>query len=423
MINGGSPTPHHGDKKRAARTILFIGGGVETIAGVVRAKAMGLYVVVSDANADAPAIGFADDGIVASTYDVQASIAAAVEFHRNRRALDGVICLATDVPLTVASVAQALGLPGIPIAAARLSTDKLAMKERFAASGIPIPWFSAVGSEEQLRAIVAERGFPLVLKPVDSRGARGVLLLRKEIDLTWAYAESRRNSPTGRAMIESFLAGPQVSTESLVLGGIAHTPGFADRNYELLDRYAPYVIENGGNLPSNLPASTKSAIMNLVQRAATSIGVTNGVVKGDIVVNDGEPKIIEVATRLSGGYFCTHEIPFNTGVDIVGSAIQVALGDHVDARSLRPRYDRPVAQRYLFPTPGTVTAIDGVERYQDDKNVIYLEVRVKVGDIVHPIDSHPTRAGVVMTTGENREAAIAVAEEVVRSIHIETSLA
>ncbi len=408
------------EEEALTRTILFVGGGVETIAGVKQAKAMGLYVVVSDANPTAPAIAFAHAGIVASTYDIEATVIAAGDFHRNRRPLDGVMCLATDVPLTVATVAHELGLPGIPIASARLSTDKMAMKERFAATGIPIPWFSEVESADHLRALVAERGFPLVLKPVDSRGARGVLLLRKDVSLDWAYAESRRNSPTGRVMVESFLAGPQVSTESLILDGVAYTPGFADRNYEFLERFAPHIIENGGNLPSSLPDSTRAAVCDLVQRATNSMGVLDGVIKGDIVVSDGVPHVIELATRLSGGYFCTHEIPFNTGVDLVGNAIRLALGDRVDSDSLRPRYDRPIIQRYFFPNPGTVTAVEGVEKYAGHPNVVYLEVRVQVGDLVRPIDSHPTRAGVVMTTGDDRASAIALAEEVVRSIRIET---
>jgi biotin carboxylase len=403
-----------------ARTILFVGGGVETITGVVHAKEMGLHVVVSDANPTAPAIACAHDAILASTYDIEATLAAAGDFHRNRRRLDGVICLATDVPLTVATVAHALGLPGIPIESARLSTDKLAMKERFAAAGIPIPWFSEVESAEHLRTVVAERGFPLVLKPVDSRGARGVLLLRRDVNIDWAYAESRRNSPTARVMVERFLAGPQVSTESLILGGVAHTPGFADRNYEFLERFAPHIIENGGNLPSDLPDSTRAAVRDLVQRATSSMGVSHGVIKGDIVISNGVPHVIELATRLSGGYFCTHEIPFNTGVDLIGSAILLALGDRVDAESLRPRYDRPIVQRYLFPSAGTVTAVEGAERYSDHPDVVYLEVRVKEGDIVRPIDSHPTRSGVVMTTGKDRDAAIALAEEVVCSVRIHT---
>lgn len=402
------------------RTILFVGGARETIAGVERAKELGLSVAISDANPDAPAMALADHRLVASTYDIDATIQVARDFQKRERRIDGVICVATDVPVTVAAVAAALGLPGIPVESARLSADKMAMKERFKSAGVPTARFQQVSSWEQVRSLAGDWGFPLILKPVDSRGARGVLRLSRESDLEAAFAESRSNSPTSRVMLEEFLEGDQVSSESFILDGIAHTPGLADRNYEFLERFAPRVIENGGDLPSRIDARTRTEVNRVVQRAAASLGVVNGVIKGDIVIAGGKVQIIEVATRLSGGYFCTHEIPFNTGVDFVGAALRMALGEVVRPADLRPTVDRPIVSRYLFPSPGTVTSISGVEHFQDHPDVLHLEVRVNVGDQVAPLDSHPARAGVVLTTGSSREAAIALANEVTSGIRIQT---
>ena len=140
-----------------------------------------------------------------------------------------------------------------------------------------------------------------------------MLRLTQDVDLEWAFDVAHQHSPTGRVMLENFLPGPQVSTESLVIDGVAYTPGFADRNYEYIERFAPHIIENGGQLPSHLNAQTQGAVCDLVQEAALAMGIQNGVVKGDIVVTDGVPHIIEIAARLSGGYFCTHEIPLTTG--------------------------------------------------------------------------------------------------------------
>lgn len=402
-----------------SKTLLIVSAGAEALPGIKLAKKLGLHVVASDAKPEAPCFALADDALVASTYDVEATVAAASRYHHEVRPINGVMCIASDVPLTVASVAAALGLPGIPVESARLATDKLAMKQRFASDGVLIPWFSAVESIDHLKALVAAEGLPLVIKPVDSRGSRGVLRLQPDTDLAWAYATAKRHSPTGRVMLERFLPGPQVSTESLVIDGVAHTPGFSDRNYEYLDRYAPHIIENGGQLPSHLDESTQQAVRDLVQQAALSMGIRNGVVKGDIVVTDGKPHVIELAARLSGGYFCTHEIPLNTGVDLVGAAIRQALGEPVDPADLQPRFNRPVAQRYFFPQPGVVTAVEGAEAFADHPDVAYLELRVKPGDCIGPVDSHPARAGVVITTGETREGAVALAEKVATGISIQ----
>ena len=61
-------------------------------------------------------------------------------------------------------------------------------------------------------------------------------------------------------MVEQYLDGPQVSTESIVIDGRCFTPGFSDRNYEYLERYAPFFIENGGDLPSHLPEETQAKV-------------------------------------------------------------------------------------------------------------------------------------------------------------------
>jgi len=401
------------------RTLFIVGGGIETVPAVKLAQQMGLHVVVSDMNPQAPALLAADDALLASTYDAPGTVAAAREYHR-QRPIDGVICVATDVPYTVAVVADALGLPGIPFAAARLATDKLLMKERFAADGVAIPWFCRVASAGQLKTLAAERGLPLVVKPVDSRGARGVLRLTTAVDLDWAFAHAADNSPTGRVMVEEFLLGPQISTESLVIDGVCHTPGFSDRNYQLLERYAPHMIENGGDLPSFLPEEVQQRVKELVGRAAASMGIVNGVVKGDIVVSDDGPRVIELAARLSGGYFCTHEIPLNTGVDLVGCAIRQCLGERLDPGELQPRYQRPICQRYLFPEPGEVVSVRGFDQASQLPGVELCEVRVKPGDQVSPINSHPARAGVLICSGETRQQALVCAETAIDLIKIHT---
>lgn len=402
------------------KTLLIIGGGIETLPAVYLAHKMGLNVVVSDMNVHAPALRAADAYLLASTYDVAGTVCAARNYHQQQRRIDGVICVGTDVPLTVATVAAELDLPGIPLEAACLAMDKLAMKQRFAADGVAIPWFCQIESVAQLRELAQQRDYALVIKPVDSRGARGVLRLSADLDLDWAFAHARENSPTERVMAEEFLAGPQVSTESLVVDAVCHTPGFADRNYELLERYAPHMIENGGALPSFLSEPLQHQIKDLVTQAAASMGISNGVVKGDIVVTDGTPRVIELAARLSGGYFCTHEIPLNTGVDLVGCSIRQCLGEKIAPDELQPRFQRPICQRYLFPEPGEVLSVSGAEEASQLPGVELCEVRVRPGDTIGPINNHPARGGVIICSGETRQQAQTSAEAAVATIQIIT---
>jgi biotin carboxylase len=403
------------------RTLLIASGGTEALAGIARAKEMGLYVLVSDANPNAPGLVAADDRLLVSTYDVEATVAAARRFHREVRPIDGVICIAADVALTVASVAAELGLPGVPPEVARLSGDKLALKRRLAERGVPTPAFASVPTAADLRAYVAAHGYPLVVKPADSRGARGVLRLRDcTIDLAHAHRTALRESPSGRVIVERFLEGPQISTESLVVDGVVHTIGMADRNYEHLERFAPHVIENGGELPSRLDRDAQASVRELVRQTVAALEIHAGVVKGDVVLCDGRSQVIEVALRLSGGYFCTHQIPLSTGVDFVGQAIRIALGETPDADDLRPTRCYGVAQRWLFPSPGRVHRVTGVEGVAARPEIALCEVRVRAGDIVRPVSDHTARAGVVIATGSTREQSVVRACRAVAGIEIQT---
>ena len=402
------------------KTLWIVSGGMEAVPGIKRAKELGLHVVVSDGNPQAPGLAIADDALIASTYDVEATVEAAKNYHQNIRPLDGVICIAADVPLTVAKVAQELGLPGIPIETARLATDKLAMKQRFVERGIAVPWFCEIDSLKHLKQIASERGLPLVLKPADSRGSRGVLKLAAAIDLVWAYKHAISFSPSGRVMVEEYLDGLQISTESILIEGKAFTPGFTDRNYEFLDRFAPYIIENGGHQPSILTLKQQRAVSQLAEQAASAMGITTWIAKGDMVLTDDGPKVIEIAARLSGGWFSTDQIPLATGVDLIGAAIKLAINEKVEEENLIPQYQKGVAIRYFFPTPGKVVGIKNAASFKKTSWVHKLGYFIKIGDIVEPVTNHTKRAGFVITTGETRDQAVERAIHIADSIRIET---
>ncbi len=405
------------------KTIMIVCGGIEATHGIARAKDMGLKVVVSDGNPQAPGFRLADGAIVSSTYDAEGTANAALYYTRHAGPIDGVICCGADVPHTVSAVAAKLGLRGLAPETARAAMDKLLMKEKFRAAGVPIPWFDAVPNAAWLSAHVARKGCDFVVKPVDSRGGRGVQRLNSGVDPVLAYERAEAQSPTRRVMIEAFLDGPQISTESIMLDGICHTPGFSDRNYEYLDRYQPFFIENGGDLPSFLPQDQQDDVRRVVGDAAAALGIDNHNVKGDMVVHQGRAHVIELAARLSGGYFCTREIPLNTGVDFVGCVIRLALGERVTAEDVTPRFIRPVIQRYVFPEAGKVAAISGVEEARALPGIEEIVVSARAGDDIPRATSSAARAAMILATGDTLAAARASAARAASLIRVETHAA
>ena len=403
------------------KTIWIVGAGVEAIPGIKLAKKLGLNVIVSDGNPNAPGLKFADKSVITSTYDVEGTVSAAHEYHQNVNHIDGVICIATDVPLTVASVAEKLNLSGITTETARKCSDKFLMKESLLAGGIPISWFSLIKSVSELRSIISERGSSLVIKPVDSRGARGVIRITESLDLEWAFEYAKSISPTSRVMVEEFLEGQQYSTETIIMDEKNVTVGFAERNYEFLEELSPSIIENGGQQPAKIGKKELDSIVKLVEKSSQILGISNAISKGDVVMTKDGPKIIEIAPRLSGGYFSSDQIPLATGINIIEIAIRLSLGEKINKDKLFFRDQNAVAIRYFFPKPGKITSISNIDLFKNKSWVHKLDLFFGVGDVLEKIIDHTKRCGFVITTGNTRDEAVQRAKMVVKNVQILTT--
>ncbi len=403
----------------SGKNVLIISGGVEALPIIKRAREMGLRVVVSDGDSEAPGFALAHEAIVASTYDIKETLRL-TRISNKKTPLHGVISAAADVPSTVAALAEAFSLPGPSRRSACLASDKFLMKEAFREAGVPVPWFALIESAKHLKDLVKKSQKTLVIKPVDSRGARGVVRLSDGVDLLWAYGEALKNSPSSRVMVEQWVEGMQLSTESVVSDGRVATPGLSERNYEYLERFTPYIIENGGDLPAPCEPNVRELLDEVILRVARAFGIDNWTIKGDIVLSDKGPVVIEAAPRLSGGYFCTHTVPLSSGVDLVEAALLLALGVRIEADDYKPDFKRNVSQRFWFPEPGVVEDI----RYSLDFDLLpgveMKRLHVKRGDTIAPVVSHPCRAGMVITTGITREEAAARAREAISGVNIIT---
>lgn len=401
-------------------SLLLLGASQDQLFAIRTAKTMGLRVVTVDMNPASPGFAIADDYEVISTRDVESLKQFIDNYHRKGHKITGVTVMGSDIPQIVVALAEYLNTPAIPMEAALLSTHKYKMKCRFKEYGIPVPWFSLIHSVDELRDVVKQRGYPLVIKPVDRSGARGVFRLTQNCDLDKLYEESLKVSFSGQVMVEAYLPGLQISTETVMYRGKGYTPGFADRNYDMLDIYAPNIIENGGWVPTILDNEARKKVEDLVERAAKALGVTDGIVKGDVVLTDRGPAMIEMATRLSGGDFSESLIPLGCGVNIVEAAINIATGRDVDVAKLKPLWNKSVVNRYFFPEPGKLISIEGIEKVRTLEWLKKLDFWYRPGDIVPKVNSHADRFGVFIATGDTRQQAVERAEWIYNNINIIT---
>ena len=152
-----------------------------------------------------------------------------------------------------------------------------------------------------------------------------------------------------------------------------------------------------------------------------ALGVVTGNIKGDIVVSNGMPFVIELAARASGGYFCTREIPLNTGVDFIGAIIKIALDEPLDPSSLVPKFQKPVVQRYAFPRPGRVTSISGAEQARALPGIEEVVVSVQIGDVIPEPTHSGCTAAMVLATGATMTDAVSNAKAALATLRIETA--
>ena len=398
--------------------ILVLGGGVESYEGVEHIKELGHKVVLCDIDEHAPCRSISDFFIKASIYNENEVLEGVTQFFKSGGKIDGVLAIATDTPKSVAKVAKEFGLPSISYETAILATDKLKMKQRFIKSGIKTPIFYEIKNFKDLEEIVKQnKEKKFVLKPADSRGARGVLIIDYSSNLKSSFNHSLSFSKSKRLILEEWIEGPQLSVESVIWDNEYFLCGVADRNYSRLDETYPYVIEDGGETPSKFQNRFWSDLNDLMFRCAKSIGLNRGTIKGDIVIGKNGIYVIEIAARLSGGYFSTITIPAVYGNDIIKAAVDISLGKKPNFKNFTKENKKYQANRFLFLKPGTVKEVNFEEKnILNDTMVKKFFLNVKVGDVIHTIDNHTKRYGMVLCVGDKMNYVVQKCETIISKL-------
>ena len=399
------------------KTLLILGAGKEQVAAIAAAKAKGIRTVALDFNPNADGRGLADEFHLVSTRDRDA-IMNFVAGYKSR--IDGVMTIASDIPHMVSAAGEKLGVRHIPLPVAELCVHKLHMKEKLRAAGVNVPLFARISCLDDLKAFIAKSGFPIVIKPVDNSGARGVQRLTQGMDIAQALDYSRSFAFGGEVIAEKFISGLQISTEGLMHEGVCHCTGFADRNYTRLDDAVPFMVEDGGDIPTVLNGQGKHLVEAEFEKAARALGIDWGPAKGDMIFGeDGKAYVIEIAARLSGGNFCYDKVPWSTGVDIVDILVDMAVGNTIDPKRFTPTRDLATSQRYFFPAPGKISAIHGLAAAQAIPHVRKVDVWAKPGETVAAAENHPSRVGYVISCAPTREEAVAAAIAAVAEVEFQ----
>ncbi len=390
------------------------------------ARRLGLVIHVADGNAHCPGAAEADHFHHVDLRDLDGLLQCA----RRISPLRGVFTAGTDFSSSVSWITEHLGLPGVPYEVSRAATDKGIMRDRLSAAGLRVPQYRVVSAEslspQQITEIVAHLTFPVVCKPVDNMGARGVRRVETADDLEATITEAIRLSASHRAIIEEYIAGSEYSLDALVFDGTVSVTGVARRHVY----FPPWFVELGHTIPAPLSEQDRTALEITFADAIRAIGITHGAAKGDIFLahapQTGTPVVTvgEIAARLSGGYMSGWTYPASSGVPLTEIGVQIAVGMEVDRTRLEPVRNLISVERAVISAPGVVQSVQS-PNHDGNAPILRPEERVFVtcsaGDTVSVPTNNVEKVANIIATGRS----MAEAEERVAQIrrHISITLA
>lgn len=396
---------HLGLARRSANIVMnrvplvhVLGAGPWQIPTIRRAKAMGCRVLATDGLSHRPGFELADEYEIADIRSPDETLAAA-----RRHGVDAIVCDTTDTGVeTAATVAEALGLVGIGKAAAVNCTDKSRMTDCAKRAGLHVPCQRFLSDEASIDDAVAALQPPWIVKPVDCQSGQGVSVVRDRAQLSVAYRYALGCSQKKRVLIQQFIRGVEIIVDSIVIHGRAHCLGIAVKT-PYLDN--PTVSERITYGCLDLPMS-EQAIKECNDKLIKSLAVESGLVHAEYIISEGVMTPIDVAAR--GGGVCIYQrvLPHVSGVDTVGTLIELALNRRPEVQVL-PEF-RGGNIEFIRVPPGRIESIFGVEEAQSAPSVDCVHLFHDVGDWVGSLRQKEDRLGfVVCLANRARDAIVA----------------
>nr|WP_321415341.1 ATP-grasp domain-containing protein [uncultured Allomuricauda sp.] len=247
--------------------------------------------------------------------------------------VDGIITIASDIATpTVCYVSQKLGLVSNSPEVAINTTNKAEMRRLFANSGIPSPRFNVVSVNEDIPEINA---FPVIVKPTDRSGSRGVNRASTHKELANCISKAFLESLSKTVIIEEYIEGREVSVEAISWKGRHYILAITDKETS----GPPHFVEIAHHQPSNLDETVISEIRNITENALNSLGVMYGASHSEFKIDgDGNIFVIEIGARMGGDFIGSDLVMLSTGYDFLKATINVALNKFEEPKIVKESF-------------------------------------------------------------------------------------
>lgn len=293
-----------------------------------------------------------------------------------------VVTIASDLAtLTVNYVSNKLGLSSNNPKYTEICTNKYAMRNAFEKAGVRVPKYINIGLNEKID--LTDFKFPIIVKPTDRSGSRGITKVEKIEDIDNAIKKAIENSFEKRAIIEEFIGGREYSCECITFNGKHHF-------FTITKKYttgAPNFIETGHIQPSDLSDEKIEEVKAEIFKALDALHITCGASHSEFKVDeDGVVRIIEIGARMGGDCIGSDLVKISTGYDFLKLTIEAALGNE------------PKIERVSEPKIAKINFIFSKEDYRKLKKIkenypkcIYYES--EISDFEHKIVDSSSRYG------------------------------
>jgi biotin carboxylase len=330
-----------------------------------------------------------------------------------RHRIDGIMPV-TDFAMPVCAwISKRLGLAGISEEAALAALDKGRMRDVWQAAGLPNPDYHVVRTRDEARAAAARIGFPVVLKPTASGGGgRGVAVVSDNKELDGAFAAAAPFARNRHWIVESFVAGMELTVETVSVAGRVHVLAMSDKVKP--DGCAH--VSTSLNYPAAVSGAVQAEVAELVSRAVGALGIHTGPAHTEVLIGAQGPVLVEATARPGGGHIFSMIVTVVTGANLVQGCAEVYLGGEPD---LTPRRNCGCVYRFFHAPPGVVRKIHGIEEARSLPGVLDMGLNVQVGGSVRPLTNSLERLGFAVVAGADRDQAVRRADEVTRMVRFE----
>ena len=312
--------------------------------------------------------------------------------------IDGICSIASDLAMhTVNFVANELNLKGNSLECTELTTNKYKMRERLSKSNLPCPKYILVNNIEKVN--LEDLSFPLIVKPTDRSGSRGIYKVNNESELEPAIKSALEESFSKEILIEEYILGDEYSVESISEKGI-------HKVLQITKKYttgAPNFIERGHIEPVEIDDKLYKKIEQVILKSLDILEVSNGASHSEIKILGSNIKIVEIGARMGGDFIGSDLVKISTGIDYLELVINIALNrENVITNIAKKNTNKIAVVKFIF----NVNDKDTINRV-DSKNIIELYVKEEF----EKVKDSSTRNGYCLMEFENTKENLKKIEE------------